>query len=106
MATLKKTKALFKKKAEYGIKSTPADSTGYFQGRIKKADQLLGAAEKEGLGKDYVKPFQDTYGKTLKDAAAYQRRKATPTDTTKSVATLKKGGKIPCAKCGSKTKKK
>lgn len=101
MATLKKSKV---KKAEYGVKA-PVDSTGYFQGRIKKADQLLSAAEKEGMGKSYTQPFQDNYGKALKESVAYQKRKSAA-DTTKSVAPLKKGGKVPCAGCGAKMSKK
>ena len=101
-----------KKKAAVGIKTTKTapDSTGYYNARSLKAQQLVDSAEKEGLGKAYNQKYLDNAEKARNDTRAYQQRKNGPAGPATS--SLKKGGKVKstpkakCASCGTKAKKK
>ena len=84
------------KKSAVGSKTTKtaADSTDYFAARNLKAEKLLDAAEKEGLGKVYNQKYIDNATKNRQDYRDYQQRK----NSANSTATLKKGGKIKPSK--------
>ncbi len=98
------------KKAQLGAKtkSTPADSTSYFAGRVAKAEGLYDKAQAEKLGKTYEQGYKDNLFTRIGEQRSYKQRQAATEAPPKSTASLKKGGKVPkksCAKCGKTIKK-